>query len=167
MAAELRAQLEIEGLRRQYALATDLIGTNEPAAVAQGAAIYERIFTPEVQIQTVGGSVPFAATGPQAWVETVEGALEDYVATQHLIGTQLVTFDAFETNEAGVVSGSATMSSYLQAWHEHNDGHVWVFIGTYEDTVEFVPDIGWQISAMTLREVSSERRPLGDLEAPA
>ncbi len=167
MGAELSARIEIEQLRRQYALATDLIGTNEPGAVAQGAAIYERIFTPDVQIRTVGGSVPFEATGPQAWVETVEGALEDYVATQHLIGTQLVTFDALEVNDAAVIAGSATMSSYLQAWHEHKDGHVWVFIGTYEDAVKFVPDIGWQISAMTLREVSSERRPLGDLEAPA
>ena len=110
--------------------------------------------------------MPFAATGPDAWVETVEGALADYVATQHLIGTQLVTFGSLETDGADVTAGSATMTSYLQAWHEHRDGHVWVFIGTYEDVVVFMPGIGWQISAMTLREVSSERRPLGDLEAP-
>ena len=58
------------------------------------------------------------------------------------------------------------MTSYLQAWHEHQDGHVWVFVGTYEDELVFNPGQGWQIAAMILREVSSERRELGTLENP-
>ena len=100
----------------------------------------------------------------QAWVDVVAGALEEYAATQHLIGTQLVRFDDLQTGPDGVVGGKASMTSYLQAWHEHKDGHVWVFIGTYEDEIKFVPETGWRISSMTLFEVTSERRPLGDLE---
>ncbi len=161
------ARIEIEYLRRLYARATDLIGTGEVAAVAEGDAIYQQIFTEDVDIKTLGGSVPFEAVGPTAWRDVVADALADYVATQHLIGTQLVDFDAVELGDDGaVVAGKARMTSYLQAWHEHQDGHVWVFIGTYEDELTYVPGRGWQIAAMILREVSSERRELGRLEDP-
>ena len=167
MDQNIAATIEIEYLRRLYARATDLIGTGEAAAVSEGDAIYQQIFTQDVDIKTLGGSVPFEATGPAAWRDVVADALANYVATQHLIGTQLVEFEALEVGDDGVVvAGKASMTSYLQAWHEHQDGHVWVFIGTYEDELVFNPGQGWQIAAMILREVSSERRELGTLENP-
>ena len=44
------ATQNIEYLQRWYARATDLIGTNDPANIEEGRAIYHRIFTPDVRI---------------------------------------------------------------------------------------------------------------------
>ena len=128
----------------------------------KGLAIYERIFAPDVEVRTIGNDEPYATTGIQAWADVVQQALAPYVATQHLIGTQLVDILDLEVNsDLGVQAGAARMQSHLQAWHEHNDGTVMVFIGTYEDVVSFNPGVGWQIERMTLTQVSGETRVLG------
>ena len=48
--------------------------------------------------------------------------------------------------------------SYLQAWHERRDDKVWIFIGTYYDSVTFVPGSGWRIRDMKLQAVAGETR---------
>ena len=136
------ARLEIEDLARLYAKATDLIGTATTEQIAQGRAIYHRIFTPDVQIRTANtGGEPLTADGPDAWVDVVLSALRDYTGTQHLIGTQLVEIDGT----------TAHMESYLNAWHKNPDGSVFLFLGTYIDEVRRT-DTGWQIYDMTLRQ---------------
>lgn len=160
------AHLEIEYLRRLYALATDLIGTGENDAVAKGRAIYHQIFTPDAYLTTAGmAGDPLVANGPEEWVDVVLGALTDYSATQHLIGTQIAYMKNIETDSSGaVLSGEAHLDSYLQAWHEKlSDGTVWVFIGTYEDRVTYSAAGGWQIAESTLRHTSTETRLLGTL----
>ena len=155
--------LAIEYLRRWYARATDLIGTGRADDVAEGRAIYHRIFTPDARIQTSGeGMEPYLANGPDGWVDVVADALAEYAATQHLIGTQLVSLQRLQRDAQGsLVEGSASMTSYLQAWHARADGHLWLFIGTYLDDLVFRSDVGWQIAAMDLQRVSDERRQLG------
>ena len=159
----LEDMLEIEYLRRMYARATDLIGTDDADAVAEGSRIYHRIFTEDVDMRSISdGEIGFSAQGAAGWVDVVIDALADYAATQHLIGTQLVTIERIEKDADGrTLSGEATMESYLQAWHEHKNGNVWLFLGTYLDKVRFNPDVGWQIYDMTLTEVSGETRPMG------
>ena len=156
---------EIEYLRRLYAVATDQLGINTEASIADGMATYRRIFTPDVTVRVAGeGTDPLNATGPEAWAKVANDALSDYAATQHLIGTQLVEIHDIEFDAAGnVVSGDASMSSYLQAWHAGADDTVWVFIGTYSDKVRYSPGIGWQIYDMKLMRVSGENRALGVL----
>jgi hypothetical protein len=56
------------------------------------------------------------------------------------------------------VAGSATMESYLQAWHEQKDEKVWLFLGTYFEDAVFIPDTGWRIEKMILRQVAGETR---------
>ncbi len=160
------ARLEIEYLRRRYAKATDLIGTGADEAVAEGRNIYHAIFTPDVFLTTAGtAGDPLVANGPEEWVDVVLGALGDYSATQHLIGTQIVDIKSLETDASGAVrSGEALLESYLQAWHEKlSDGTVWVFIGTYVDRVTFSAEGGWQIAESTLHQLSGETRLLGAL----
>ena len=157
------ATQEIEYLRRLYARATDQLGINTEASSAEGVATYRRIFTPDVTVRVTGeGTSPLNATGPDAWAKVATEALADYVATQHLIGTQLVEIHSIEFDEAGnVTSGDASMSSYLQAWHAGNDDNVMLFIGTYHDKVRYTPGVGWQIYDMELMRVSGENRALG------
>ncbi len=158
------ARQDIEYLRRLYATATDLIGTGKEGAIAEGRAIYHRIFTPDALIRTTsGGEENYRAKGPDEWVDVVADALAKYRATQHLIGTQIVDIVALELDaQSGIVAGKATMQSYLQAWHEEADS-VWLFLGTYTDRVEYIGGTGWQILEMTLDEVAGETRALGDL----
>ena len=151
------AKQEIAELRRRYALATDLIGTGEPASVARGRSIYEAIFTADAQIGATGRA---PVVGPEAWVRVVREALGVYAATQHLIGTQLVDVARMPQGDR---DGEARMSSYLQAWHAQADGEVFIFIGTYQDRVRYRRGDGWRIEAMHLAQVSGERRPLGRL----
>jgi hypothetical protein len=133
-------RVEIENLRRLYAKATDAIGRATPSAIAEGRAIYDRIFTPDVSIRTVGES-PLTAKNPAAWVDVVLKALRGYQGTQHLIGTQLVEFEGAE----------AVMQSYVNAWHQSEDGATFVFIGTYYDKVRQT-EKGWQIYDMVLTQ---------------
>lgn len=136
---------EIEVLQRLYAKATDTIGLATPESVEAGREIYHRIFADNVEIRTANtGADPLVASGPDAWVDVVYGALKDYTGTQHMIGSQLVEVDG----------DSGVMESYLNAWHKRVDGSVYYFLGTYISTVERTSD-GWHIVDMTLRHDSS------------
>lgn len=154
------AILEIEYLRRRYARACDLIGANTEASIAEGDTIFQGIFTPDVDIAvSIDGKPVLEARGPQQWTRTVRDALcERFVATQHLIGTQLVDIQRLpgDSGEAG----EATMTSYLQAWHAGADGSLDIFIGTYHDQVRHAPGLGWQIQRMHLVRTSGEVRQL-------
>ena len=156
------ARQDIEYLRRWYAKATDLLGENTPESIAEGTKIYHRIFTADAYIRTSGATTqPFEATGPDAWAEVANTALESYVATQHLIGTQIVDIHELTQDAGGTItSGRASMTSYLQAWHAGEE-NLWLFIGTYMDEVRFTPGGGWQIHDMNLVQVSGEHRALG------
>ena len=88
--------------------------------------------------------------GPDEWVNVVISALDKYVSTQHLIGTQLVEFSSFEVVKNEISSGEAYMTSYLQAWHAWPDNRLRVVMGTYQDTVRYKSGIGWQIDKMHL-----------------
>ena len=153
-AAVSAATQQIEYLRKQYGLATDLIGSKVPESIEEGRAIYRAIFAPEVKISASnGGDGPtFDAVGPDAWVDVVVHALQPFAVTQHLIGTQLVTVDSLPNSEG--MGGSASMVSYVQAWHADPGGMVDIFIGTYRDKVAFTLQGGWQIIEMRLEKVS-------------
>jgi len=148
------ATRQIEYLRKKYGLATDLIGSKVPESIEEGRAIYRAIFAPEVKISASnGGDGPtFDAVGADAWVDVVVHALQPFAVTQHLIGTQLVTINSLPNSEG--MGGSASMVSYVQAWHADSGGVVDIFIGTYRDKVAFTPQLGWQIIEMRLEKVS-------------
>lgn len=157
--AEVVATQKIEYLRRQYARATDLIGLNTEASIAEGRDIYRRIFTADVKISVVvDGEVLFTAEGPDAWVQVAADALREFDNTQHLIGTQLVDIHSMPNGQG--VGGEAEMSSYLQAWHDDPDRVLDIFIGTYNDKVRYDPDQGWQIYEMQLWKVSGSIKDL-------
>jgi hypothetical protein len=157
--AKTTAIQEIEYLRRRYARATDLLGQASEDSIAEGRAIYHRIFSPTVTFAITG--MDTSATGPDAWVDIVVNALAPLGPTQHLIGTQLVDIQGLELNEScEVISGSAHLESYVQAWHDMPDNKVWLFLGTYLDEIEFKLDVGWQIQHMELRQVTGETRPM-------
>lgn len=161
-AAIATARQDIEYLRRQYGHATDLIGKNTPEAIAEGLAIYHRIFTPEAKISAgAAGQEPLRAEGPEGWADVVAEALSKFRATQHMIGSQLVTIDSLPA-EGDPASGRARMASHLHAWHDGHDGVLDIFIGTYHDEVRYVPGTGWQIETMHLERVSGEIRPPQD-----
>jgi len=155
------ARQEIEYLRRRYARACDLICENTAESIAAGDAIYQRIFTPDADITViVGGREVLSACGPQQWTAMVIDALcGTFLATQHLIGTQIV--DVHRLPGGDRAGGEASMTSYLQAWHAGEDGTLDIFIGTYHDQVRFTPDVGWQIQRMRLVRISGEVRELG------
>lgn len=149
------AKQQIAELRCLYAKATDLIGTTEPQAVAEGRRIYHQIFRPDAVIGATGRD---DVTGPDAWVDVVLDALKVYEKTQHLIGTQLVEVQSLP--DGGAATGRASMTSYLQAWHAKADGELWLFIGSYADQLVHSPQQGWQIAKMMLSQVSGETRQL-------
>ena len=155
---------QIEYLRRRYARATDLIGEGTAGSLAEGRRIYHEIFTADARIRTsLGGEVQLEARGPDGWVDVAHEALKEYVATQHLVGSQLVEPIRLETDADGqVMAGEATMTSYLQAWHARADS-VWIFIGSYVDQVRYFGGMGWRIHDMELIQLSGEDRPLGRL----
>lgn len=153
------ARQDIEYLRRMYGHATDLIGKNTPEAVAEGLAVYRRIFTEDARISAhSAGNPPLTSIGPEGWAEVVEQALSVFQATQHLIGSQLVTIDSLPA-EGDLASGRASMSSHLHAWHHGHDDTLDIFIGIYHDKARYVPGTGWQIEQMDLERISGEIRP--------
>ena len=159
-AAKTQAIQEIEYLRRWYAKATDQIGIATPESIAEGRAIYHRVFTADAQLDAGPDREP--QVGPDGWVDLVLGALGELGPTQHLIGTQLVEIKSLELDDAcNVVAGSAYMESYLQAWHEQKDEKVWLFLGTYFDDAVFIPGTGWRIEKMILQQVAGETRYMG------
>lgn len=148
------AKQEIAELRRLYARATDLIGMVTNESIAEGRAVYRRVFTPDAKIGAQGID---HATGPDAWADIVANALNVFVSTQHLIGTQLV--EVASLPDANGHGGKASMTSYVQAWHATED-EVWLFIGTYKDQLTYTSAEGWQINEMLLEQISTDRRPL-------
>jgi len=155
---------EIEYLRRLYAKATDMIGEANQDSIQEGRKIYHRIFAEDAVLSTGTRNV----IGPDAWVDLVLGVLKPLGPTQHLIGTQLVDIDHLVMNEDGeVLSGSASMESYVQAWHERPDKKVWLYLGTYIDKVTFIGDIGWQIVAMKMKQSGGEIRYMDEAVAKA
>jgi len=157
------ARQEIEYLRRMYARATDQLAQSEDLSAREsGIAIYHRIFAPEADIRAGTSAKALACTGPDEWAGIVTEALGGYETTQHLIGTQLVTFNAVEFDEGGIGSGAASMTSYLHAWHVWPNRRLRTVLGTYIDEVKYVQGIGWQIVYMNLMHTSSEHRMLGD-----
>jgi hypothetical protein len=155
--AKTQAVQEVEYLRRWYAKATDQIGVATPESIAEGRAIYHRVFTADAQLDAGPDREP--QVGPDAWVDLVVGALGELGPTQHLIGTQLVEIKSLELDDAcNVVAGSAYMESYLQAWHEQKDEKVWLFLGTYFDDAVFILGTGWRIEKMKLQQVAGETR---------
>ena len=156
------ARTEIEYLRRDYGYATDQLGrTDDAEAQALGLATYHRIFAPQAHIQVSrDGETLLHGRGPDAWADVARDALRDYAATQHLIGTQIVHFDAasFSTDGTQLQQGTAAMRSHVQATHIWPDARVRVVYGTYVDQVELLPDAGWQIVRMNLVYSSEEFR---------
>ena len=150
------ATQNIEYLQRWYARATDLIGTNDPANIEEGRAIYHRIFTPDVRISASDPQAgrEFAAQGPDQWVDVVAGALAVFDSTQHLLGTQIVELESLPDAEGN--GGQASMASYLQAWHHDPDRVIDIFLGTYYSKVRYTEGVGWQIYDMRLEKVAGE-----------
>lgn len=157
--AMVRTQVtqEVEYLRRMYAKATDKIGVASEVSIEEGREIYRQIFASDATLDAGPGREP--QVGPDAWVDLVLGVLGPLGPTQHLIGTQLVEIKNLELNDdCEIVSGSASMESYVQAWHEQKDERVWLFLGTYFDEAEYKPGIGWQIVDMKMEQVAGETR---------
>ncbi len=157
---EALARQEIKELRHAYGIATDLIGSNTETGIAQGRAIYHRIFTPKADIGAAGVA---PSIGPDAWVEVVKTALAPYNATQHLIGTQHVT-DLVLPGADGT-GGRAHMSSYLQAWHSRANADLWLFMGVYDEDLVWSEGSGWQISRMLLKQIAADFRKIHDQPA--
>ena len=156
------ARQEIEYLRRMYGRATDQLGqTDDAVARAEAIATYRRIFAPEANIRAGAQDAGLNGQGPDAWVDVVTEALRKYETTQHLIGTQLVSFNSIEFDNGEIASGSASMTSYLHAWHASTDNSLRVVLGTYADELQFMPGIGWQIVAMNLIHNSADHRMVG------
>ncbi|MEM7217651.1 MAG: nuclear transport factor 2 family protein [Pseudomonadota bacterium] len=151
--AERIAKQDIGELRRRYGHATDLIGVGDAAAKAQGLQIYREIFTGDAHLEAASIE---AVSGPDAWYEVVRDALSRYQATQHLIGSQIVTIESLP---GGGRDGRAHMESYLSAWHSTAD-EVMTFIGTYVDECVYSPSHGWQIAKMDLIATATELRAL-------
>ena len=158
------ARAEIMQLRQWYAIATDALGqVDNPDSQARGLALYRRIFTPDAEMSVRGSPLKRAGQGPEGWAHVAREALRDYEATQHLIGTQVVTFTAAEFGGVpfGLRDGRAQLHSYVQAWHAWPDRQLRLVLGTYEDSVRWVPNTGWQIDNMVLVIASGEHRQLG------
>ena len=149
------AKAQICELQRLYAVATDLIGEDTPRSIAEGRAIYRRIFTPDAEIKAAGVEPQI---GPDAWVDLVSGALDEFNATQHFVGTQLAEVRHLPSPSHS--TGAGRLTSHLQAWHAKPDGDMWHFIGTYNSEVVYTADTGWQISQMELVQVSEDYRRL-------
>ncbi len=164
---ETLARLDIQYLQQLYAKATDVIGTNTEAGIAEGRAIYHRIFTEDAMVRAgPSEGEQLVSQGPDGWVEVVLEALSQYSSTQHLIGTQLVDVEKLEVDDRGrVTKGEASMESYLQAWHENRPaGTLWLFLGTYASKVRHTTGVGWQIYDMSLTQTGGENRELGPID---
>ncbi len=134
----------IRQLAVNYALGTDAIGRDEPET---GRALYQQTFTPDAAI-SIAGAADTRRTGPDAWVEFVEGTFRGagHVATQHLIGS--VNIVPAEDGER------AEMSTYMHASHLSPTGDVLVVLLTYVDDAVRTEQ-GWRIARRTLYPMAS------------
>ncbi len=149
------AKNQICELQRLYAIATDLLTDSSPQNITTATDIYRRIFTPQAEIHAAGVEPQI---GPDAWVELVSGALEVFAVTQHSIGTQIAQVSQLPDGKNA--TGQGQLTSHLQAWHAKSDGDMWHFIGTYESSVTFSRQAGWQINEMHLFKVSEDYRKI-------
>ena len=175
---ESAARQDVEYLRRWYGVATDLVGlskSDNPGAFNEGRKIYRRIFTPDANITISGNPFvdPTLGTSPDQWADFVNAVLgETFLATQHLIGTQVFEIDTLPSTSPaqGGSTGHATGSSYLQAFHETHAQTCSVFNGTYFDKAKVATlrggGMGWQIYDMNLVRVTGGQWTL-TLPAPA
>ena len=159
--SKYHAILDIELLQRRYARATDLLGLQDSASIAEGTAIYEDIFATDLQASFYGeGVVNVRKSGIEGWLELVTTSLGPLGPTQHLIGTQLVDFEKLDMDEQGnITDGKAVLISYLQSWHTLPDAKVWLFLGTYHSKVRF-SEGKWKIWQMDLERTVDETRPM-------
>lgn len=136
-------------------MASDLLGPGadrqadltEEQRRALGREIYRRIFTADATIVAAGGS---PVVGPDAWADAVTKSNGSFSATQHLLGTQIVTMEGRR---------QANMQSYLNALLEYAPGgNILIVRGTYFDKVRLTRDAGWQIFDMNLVTTSVELR---------
>jgi len=149
------AKQEVIELRMRYTQATDLIGTGRPEAVAAGREIYQQIYTADARIGADGID---QVSGPEAWGDIVEDALESYTATQHLVGSALVT--SLTLPDAAGQGGTAELQSYLQGWHSTANNSLYMYIGTYRDRCVYSNELGWQIAHMHLSKTADEIRDI-------
>ena len=169
---ESSARQDVQDLRKWYGVATDLLGLKPSeaspntgmvgAAFNEGKKIYRRIFTPDAKIFLGPNPIPDPSSptrvGPDEWADFVHNALVGFLATQHLIGTQVADVDMLPAGPPGMSSsstGHATVASYLHAWHQAADNQSTLLVlGTYRDKVR-VDTLrsglrGWQIYEMNL-----------------
>jgi hypothetical protein len=133
----------IKQLSVNYALATDMIGRG---LTAEGLALYRATFTSDAEITSGAGTF----IGPEAWADFVHNALQQFSATQHLIGTINVVFARR--------SDRAEMSTYLYATHEYSPGgNILAVNTTYFDDVGRTRD-GWRITKKVLELTVLELR---------
>ena len=96
--------------------------------------------------------------GDQRHRHGVVGALHEFAATQHLVGTQIAEVHNLPGDDHA--AGKGTLFSHLQAWHAKPDGDMWHYIGIYEANVVCHPGMGWKIAEMNLRQVSEDYRKI-------
>lgn len=142
----------IRQLSIDYALGTDAIAIGD---FETGRRLYDGAFSENAPISA--GFDPSAAAlraeGPEAWANVVIGAFTSYTATQHLLGTINVVFDADQRNRA-------QMTSYLQATHVLADApELLIVSGTYIDTVERQRNREWRITERFLQFLSFSTTP--------
>ena len=161
--ARHRAVLDVEYLQRRYAQATDLLGLSDSSSIAEGRAIYQDIFSHELQASFYGTGIDtIQKSGIDGWLELVTSSLGPMGPTQHLIGTQVADIVDLEIDDSGnVASGEALLTSYLQAWHTLPDQKVWVALGTYHSKVRF-SEGRWQIWQMDLELTTDETRYMSE-----
>ncbi len=134
----------IRQLAVNYALGTDAIGRDEPEV---GRALYQQTFTADADI-SIAGNAETQRTGPEEWVEFVEGTFRGagHVATQHLIGSVNIV--------PGEDGTSAEMSTYMHASHVSPDGDVLLVMLTYVDEAVRTAE-GWRIVKRVLYPLAS------------
>ena len=96
--------------------------------------------------------------GVDAVVEWMERVLDQFEATQHLIGNISITFTGPD---------SATAVSYVQAWHRYRDHDKpdMVLWGEYHDAWERIDGI-WRIRERRVKEAGIEPRREGGVPNP-
>lgn len=96
-------------------------------------ALYRSCFADDVEIVGFG---PETMHGGDAWTEYVVGALENYSATQHMLGPQLATIDG----------DTAQCRTDVQAWHLMKEpaNKTLTLWATYNSTMQRTAD-GWKI----------------------
>jgi len=147
------AKQQIIELRMRYAQATDQIGSGGAPGFTAGRETYRQIYTADASIGADGID---PVKGPDEWADVVKDALDKFVATQHHIGSPLI--HSLTLPDSAGQGGTATLASYLQAWHSTAENSLYMYIGTYNDECVYSPQNGWQIARMHLTNTADEER---------